>query len=245
LIKERIHNKIIARHGIIRTAKADHVQGRTCGMWRTSSRWLLLVVSSLVALGTARTAKADPISYWSWGDVGRRAGVGIGGFDITSSQGTLLTPGTFTLATFQAQNLPDGAALTYTNMPFYIDVMFYPQSYNHSAPSSDLSIEGVLNGTITGTDSSNVVATITSVQSTGLGPLPFSLDSFHVLTPQILAPPSINGGTTPLIGQVTSGALRSPLPEPTPLALAGLLAGYGAYRVMLRRRKTGWPAANL
>ena len=75
------------------------------------------------------------------------------------------------------------------------------------------------------------MATITSVESTGPNPLPFSLSSFNVLTPQTLAPSGIDGGTTSLIGQVSSMSI----PEPTPLAMIGFLAGWAAYRRFLRR----------
>src|SRR5262249_59445515 len=111
--------------------------------------------------------------------------------------------------------------LTYHNLPFYIEVAFYPQGQNGPVPlgpSSSLAIQGVLNGTVTGTSSSDVVATITSVQASGPGILPFPLDSFNILAPQTLAPSGINGGITPLIAQVAA------VPEPTPIPLIGLLS---------------------
>ena len=75
-----------------------------------------------------------------------------------------------------------------------------------------------------------MVATVTSIQSTGPNPLPFSLSSFNVLTPQTLAPSGVDVGTTNLAGQVTAMSV----PEPTTLAMLGILAGWAAYRRILR-----------
>ena len=130
--------------------------------------------------------------------------------------------------------MPNGASLTFTDMPFYISVQFDTNG-NSPSDSSFLNIHGMLNGTLTGTSNSNVVATVTSVQATGPIPLPFSLNSFNVLTPQTLAPSGIDGGTTALIGQIT--ALSTP--EPTPLALLGILVVGTALRSGIRRIRQG------
>jgi hypothetical protein len=198
-------------------------------MRRFTTRWLPLLVTPLIALSFARTVRADPIPYTSWGDVGAAGGASIGNFSVNPTNGTLLGPGSLALASFQAPTVPTGATLTFTNMPFYISVDFQPVGQNGLIP--ELTIHGELNGTITGTSSSNVVATVTSVQASGPYPLPFSLDSFNVLTPQTLAPSGINGGTTALIGQVTAMST----PEPTPLALLGILVVGTALRSGIRR----------
>ncbi len=206
-------------------------------MRRLTTRWLSLLVTPLIALSFARTVRADPIVYQSYGDVGVAGSAPIGSFSLNSTSGTLIGPGSIALATFQAPTVPTGATLTFTNMPFYISVDFHPDSQNSDA--SVLSINGMLNGTLTGTSNSNVVATVTSVQTTGPDSLPFSLDSFNVLAPQALAPSGINGGTTTLIGQITAMST----PEPTPLAMLGLLAGWVAYRMVLRRSRRAMPIA--
>ncbi len=204
-------------------------------MRRFTTRWLPFLVIPLIALSFAPTVRADPIPYSSWGDVGGGGAAPIGNFIINSTNGTLLGPGSMALASFQAPTVPSGATLTFTNMPFFISVEFQPNGQN--GPTPELTIQGGLNGTLTGTTSSDVVATVTSVQATGPYPLPFSLNSFNVLAPQTLAPSGINGGTTVLIGQVT--ALSTP--EPTPLAMLGLLAGWVAYRVVGRRGRRTMP----
>jgi hypothetical protein len=204
-------------------------------MRRSTTRWLPLLVTPLIVLTFEPTGRAAPILYQSWGDIGATAGVPIGSFDIMPSNGTLLTPGTFSLGSFQARDLPDGAGLTYTNLPFYIHVDFSPQGSHSWSDSSELFVQGVLNGTVTGRTSSDVVATLTSVQSTGPSPLPFPLSSVNILTPQTLAPSGINGGITSLMAQVKASPQPPAIPEPTPLAMMGILAVGAGLRLGIRQ----------
>jgi hypothetical protein len=56
------------------------------------------------------------------------------------------------------------------------------------------------------------------------------------VSPQTLAPSGINGGLTSLIGQISgNGSPPPPIPEPTALALMGILAIGAGLRVGLRR----------
>jgi hypothetical protein len=203
-------------------------------MRRSSSRGLLVLLIPLIAPGLERTVRAEPMGYSSSGDIGNTSGEPIGNFAITPTSGTLSDRGTFELAIFQAEDLPSGAGLTYTNMPFYINVSVYPQATNWSVDPSGLSIQGVLNGTVTGSNASDVVATITSIESIGPNPLPFSLSSFSVLGPITLAPGGVDGGTTILMGQITDQSV----PEPTPLAMMALLAIGAGLRLGMRRIKS-------
>ena len=199
-------------------------------MRRLTTRWLPLLVTPLIALNFAPTVRADPIPYSSSGYVGAQGGDPIGNFSIDATSGFLLGPGSLQLATFQAPTVPTGATLTFTNMPFDISVQF---DTNGNSPSdlSFLNLQGMLNGVLTGASDSSVVATVTSIQSSGPVPLPFSVSSFDVLTPQTLAPSGIDGGSTTLIGQVSAMSM----PEPTPLALLGILAVGTALRSGIRR----------
>jgi hypothetical protein len=201
-------------------------------MRRLTSRWLPLLFTPLIALGFARTVRADPIPYTSSGAVGALGadgGSSVGNFSINATNGALFGPGSLQLATFQAPAVPDGATLTFNDMPFYINVDFHPDGQTND--NDQLTIHGEINGTLTGGTSSSVVATVTSVQSTGTNPLPFSLGNFNALAPQTLAPSGYSGGATTLIGQVT--ALSTP--EPTPLALVGILALGTVLRSGVRR----------
>jgi hypothetical protein len=211
-------------------------------MRRSTVRWLPLLLTPLLALSFERIGRAERIDYTTFGDIGTTAGTPIGNFDFNPTSGTLLPPGVFTLGSFVARALPDGAGLTYTNMPFYINVMLQPQDTSGSGTPvrpSELSIQGVLNGKITGTLSSDVVATVTSVTQVGSIPPPFDLSAFGVLGPQTLAPSGINGGVTSLMGQVTSAGQPPPIPEPTPLALMGILAVGAGLRMGIRRVTQG------
>jgi hypothetical protein len=198
-------------------------------MRRSTTRCLLLLVALLIALTFPGTGRAAPITYTTSGDIGTKTGPPIGNFSFNPTSGTVLLPGTFSLGSFSAQALPEGTGLSYSHLPFYINVALQSPGPSGSI-SSGLSIQGELNGTITGTTSSTVVATLTSVQATGPGMLPFPVDSFNV-GPQTLAPSGVNGGMTSLMGQVNA------VPEPTPLAMMGLLAASAGLRAGIRRTR--------
>ena len=94
-------------------------------------------------------------------------------------------------------------------------------------------IHGVLNGTITGSNSSTMTATITQVSP---------LHSFSALLPSsavqlntsalLLAPGGTNGGMTTL-----TAFISTTIPEPSTIALFGVvLAVAGVHRVRARRR---------
>lgn len=202
-------------------------------MWRGVLRRVVLITALLSVLNTGRAVRAEPITYESFGDVGATAGVPIGNFSINPTSGTLTQPGTLTLAAFQAEALPAGASLTYTNLPFYIEVYFYPQGTGLYDQFSELYVTGVLNGTVTGSNFSDVVATVMSFESPETASPPFSLGSISMPS-QVLAPSAVNGGVTELVAVVAGG---SEVPEPSVLAMAGLLAGVGIGRVALRRRR--------
>ena len=151
--------------------------------------------------------------------------IGVFGFQGTS--GTLLTPGSFSLGQFNARDLPADAGLTYHNLPFYIsmDLQDGPSSNLYSYLGS-LSIAGVLNGTVAGTNQSDVTATITSVQAIPSLPdrFPLDLGSLHFDVPQVLAPSGVNDGRTTLTAEIQP--VPVPIPEPGPIALAGLVMAW-------------------
>jgi hypothetical protein len=202
---------------------------------------ILTAVATLTAISSP--LKADPIpqtlSYQSLGTIGGTAGVGIGSFTLAPSQGTAEIPGAFTLGTFQAEPLPDGAGLTYTNLPFSIDIQFRdPSSTSSTPPVTDIVVQGVLNGTVTGTQASSVVASITSIeQNWATGTPLLSPTNLMIAVPQLLAPSGINGGVTPLIGQLS-------MPDPVPEAATVVLWGVGIALVARRslRRKASFCA---
>lgn len=198
-------------------------------MRRTRHHTLILALA--LSGWVASTAGADPITptiidYSTDGSVGGPSG---GPVHFEGTDGSFITPGTFVLGQFETPVLPSSATLTYTNTPFNIDVSFSTPS----GPASDLIISGLINGTITGNTSSSMVATITSVvQGSESGQLPFPLNTFQVLAPQILAPRGMQGGITNLYAYSSFNAAAETLvPEPSTFALFGtVLVGFGVRR---------------
>lgn len=202
----------------------------------TSAPLRTLGFLALVGFSSIGTVTAAPLtgtySYSTWGDVGARAGVPVGTIWFDGArQSTLLTPGSISLGQFESRALPEGAGLTYHNMPFYITLTTEQVGGGYGS-SGGLSIEGVLNGTVTGTTRSDVLATVTSIRPFGPGPLPFPLASFHIDAPQVLAAPGVNGGLTTLTARI------DPIPEPTSWAVfaMALAAGFSQFRRTRGRR---------
>lgn len=147
---------------------------------------------------------------------------------FVGTSGSFLTPGTFSLGDFKVDALPSSASLTYTNTPFSVDVNF-----STSSGSSELVVQGLLNGTITGNTASSLIATISNVAQQGSGTLPFPLNTFTLVAPQTLSPHDLNHGKTDLFAYVSYNPAGQTLntPEPTTLALFGtVLAGLGVRR---------------
>jgi hypothetical protein len=180
---------------------------------------------------TSADALADPITqefaYQVWGDVGTRAGTPIGNFDFEGAPyftgnwgalgGQFSAPGSFPLGEFVAQPLPAGASLTYSNLPFYLQLNVAPAGTD-AFLGGQVNIQGVLNGTATGSTSSTVIATITSV--TASGPLPFPLADLRIDAPQALSP---DQGTL-LTADVVALPSPAPIPEPSGWLVAVVMA---------------------
>jgi hypothetical protein len=190
--------------------------------------WLSLLVTALIALTCDQTSRAAAITYTTSGWVGTQSGNTGTNLKFASASGTLAPPETIALGSLTAQPLPDGIGLTYNHVSFGINVTFQTQG-SSGMVTSGLSLQGEINGAIMGTQSSTAMATVTSVQATGPDTLPFPISSFN-FGPQAIEPSGINGGITTLTGQVSAA-----VPEPTPLAIMGILAGWAALRSRCRR----------
>ncbi len=199
-------------------------------MRRSLASWLPLLATPVLALTLETTGRAAPITYTTAGWIGTQSGSSDTYLSYNPTSGTLLAPGTLSLGSIAAQPIPNGLGMTYNQLPFDITVTFQPQG-SSDLESSSLNLQGVINGAMMGSTSSTAVATLTSVQSTGPGTLPFPISAFD-LGPQSISPSGLNGGITSLTAEVTSAAV----PEPNPLAIMGILAGWAALRSRSRVR---------
>lgn len=192
---------------------------------------LIVVVSVAPAAVVQASPTSSGYNYETIGNVGTPwAPVGTVWFNDTQPT-ALIAPGTISLGQFETNPLPPGASLTFQNMPFYVDVMIYKGPVPSSAV--ELQVNGMLNGTLTGSTGSTLTATLSSVQQLWGSPLPFSLSNFHVELPQLVAPSGVNGGTTGLYAYI-SQPLNTP--EPTSCAVFALTAGAGLCWIRRRGR---------
>ncbi|WP_422931130.1 hypothetical protein [Singulisphaera sp. PoT] len=174
------------------------------------------LILALAAFGGAgvRSAQANPVTYTTYGSIdGKNPGSPI---SWTSANSSFYMPGSINLGGFNsALNMPDSITLTYDHTPYTIDVFF-----GSGATQSQLEINGTINGTITGTSSSTMQASVSSITQVGGNPLPFPLSDFQVLSPQTISAT----GPSPFYAYVN----YTPVPEPTTLALCGMIvAGLG------------------
>ena len=162
--------------------------------------------------------------------------------------GAFTSPSAVSLGQFQVATLPTGKETDYKDTPFTIT--YNPLTIagtNYPTTGAPVTITGLLNGAITGSQSS-VVATFSSVSS----PVFASADGTYLSTLSVLnnplaLVPASAGGITTVQAQVTtttpspasgggSGDTPPPIPEPTTFAiLATAMVGFGI-RKRLRSR---------
>jgi hypothetical protein len=243
-------------------------------MMRKNSTWTGLP-TMVMALGlvawTASVVKADPtITYDTSGAVST---TGITGSNVisfvpitfnsastssstTPSSNTFTSPSNFSLGYFQVGQLDPGVSTTYNNTPFSITLHF--DTVNGATPTPNatpITITGVLNGKVTGSDNSGVTASFNTpvntpasgvtVNSTSSTPTQLT-DTFtsglynNTLTVNTggfqLVPSTSNFGRTTLEGSLTSvlspaipagdsGGGTTNTPEPTSVALFAMAIG--------------------
>lgn len=184
---------------------------------------LALTLGGWIATTTEASPISQPIDYATTGFVGS------GPISFTGTTGSFLIPGVIGLGSLNVPALPGSTTQAFNNTPFSIDVGF-PTGPNGQHPWGHLALTGKLNGTVTGNNYSDVMATFSSVQQDGPVPLPFTLSNFQPLGPVHVAPQSINGGSTGLFAYVGPDLAGQTLqvPEPSSLAVFGVaLAGLG------------------
>ena len=205
----------------------------------TSPRtWMLaLVLGGLFASG----AQASPTPVFSYETSGTVGGLTTGPIMFignssseTSSNGVVL-PGAIDLGQFQTLPLPTGATLTLNNTPFTIDLKqgAAPDLGQPITKAPDVTISGVLNGSLGSDNSTTLQAQITSATQAWPGPVPFDLNALTAASPILINPGGIGNGISGLAVSVPNSIPSSffNIPEPTTLAMfATALVGLGFRR---------------
>jgi hypothetical protein len=162
---------------------------------------------------------------------------------ITNSQ--VSATSNIPLGYFQVAAEPTGQSTTYTNTPFSIN--FIPGTVAGETPtsSSPITITGVVNGTITGSNQSSVVATFNTVS--GVSNLAAASGTFSstLTIPQgsmlPLVPSSAGSGATTVEGMISTALSPNnevPAPEPSTIALfLSTVCGLGLRKYVLARRQ--------
>jgi hypothetical protein len=227
-------------------------------MMRSRSwKWTGLPATVLVLGLFARVpcALADPVVNYSTS--GTIDSTGVTGTPVISFNSvlnsTFAAPSSLSLGDFQVAALPNAQSTSYTNTPFHIT--YLANTVNGSAPNPNqtpLQVSGVLNGTITGGNQSDVKASFNPITngtfqtgnwsntlSIADNPLTLvpsttnngqtSAQAFLQSTQMTTSSSGSNGGTTNTGGTTT-------IPEPSTVALfLTSLAGLGIHRIRRRR----------
>jgi len=236
------------------------------------TRGCTVLRASALALGLAASAagvaRADKIS----GDGGSDSNPTLLAFDTVGSSintavgvtgdptalslvpvagGSFLSPSSLSLGAFQAKGLAAGQSTTFTNTPF--DIKFTADAVGGQAVQPNqtpINITGVLNGTLSGPDQSNVTATFdkpaatplldASVDPTKVATYPFMTGLYtNTLTvpdnPLTVVPSTTGGGMTTAQAVLNNSAITSPVPEPTSVVLFAATAAGLVFRHRLRR----------
>ncbi len=174
------------------------------------------------SIGTTGIAGANVISFSS---------VGVGSFQANGPDDP---PANFSLGEFLVGALPAGVSTVYTDTPF--SITYISQQVNDETPSvneTPITLTGVLNGVVTGSNYSSVTATFEPIDKTVFRTGDF-LNTLTVPNAVWLAPSTTNGGKNSAQGKLVAEA--SPIPEPTSIAVfLAAIAGLGL-RHKYRRR---------
>ena len=231
--------------------------------WRWTGLPTTVMVLGLFA--QAPVAQADPIiNYSATGNVDNSGITGAGPIinfaNITNN--TFSSPSHFSLGDFSVTALNSGQSTTYTNTPFEITLVV--NSVDGVTPNPNqtpITVTGVLNGTVSGNNQSNVTATYNTISNGTFTTGNWSNTLSITDNPQSLVPFTTNGGLTSAQAMLTStmlsgtasstsgsgstggstgtrstGTSTTDIPEPSTIAMfLTTLAGLGVHRARRRR----------
>lgn len=206
-------------------------------MTRTTGRLFGTLLLTLAALAAPRAASAGAIVYDTSGLVGNTGVTGTNVISFVSvSQNSFTAPSTLSLGTFVVAALPEGQTTTYNHTPFAMSFAIKTvNGINVAANPPMLTLTGFLNGTVTGSNLSTVIAQFDPISD---GKIVLGPDMSVVLTlpsPQRTLVPS-----TTLGGKSTAEAFVQPFvrtPEPGVMALFAVVGAGVGLRQLRRRAK--------
>jgi hypothetical protein len=180
-----------------------------------------------------------------------KAGDGVSGTNVISfvpiTNSQVSATSNVPLGFFQVAAELSGQSTTYTNTPFSIN--FIPATVAGETPttSSPVTITGVLNGTISGSNQSSVVATFNTFNGVSTIDTAAGTYSSTLTIPQSnmlpLVPSSAGSGATTVSGMIATNLSPTnevPAPEPSTIALfLSTVCGLGLRKYVLARRQRG------
>jgi hypothetical protein len=213
-------------------------------MARLTSISRLIALGFLASLLIANGARASTIVYGTAGAVlpfGGQTGPSAVSFDGVPNGAQFTDSNSFSIGDFKVTPSADGSTTSYANTPFLIQLSGYQVgvAYPGIMVFNSILIYGRLNGSVSSTSPSSIVATIDAVQPGIVPPnpqgtfnfiqiLPFDPSTLKIATDTPLS--SAGSGTTTLIGHVDS------TPEPGMLAIFGAIAAFVGLRNRRRSR---------